>query len=45
MCFMESVLVPSNSTIRQVFPFQNKPKYLDPSYKMDLDFRIVLEGR
>ena len=24
------------------FPFQNKPKYLDPSYKMDLDFRDCL---
>ena len=24
--------------------FQNNPKNLDPSYKMDLDFGIVLEG-
>ena len=23
--------------IRQSFPFQNNPKDLDPSYKMDLD--------
>ena len=22
----------------EVFPFQNNPKDLDPSYKMDLDF-------
>ena len=22
----------------EAFPFQNKPKNLDPSYKMDLDF-------
>ena len=26
------------------FTFLNNPKDLDPSYKMDLDFRIVLEG-
>ena len=25
--------------------FQNNPKNLDPSYRMDLDFLIVLEGR
>ena len=25
------------SVIRQFFSFQNKPKVLDPSYKMDLD--------
>ena len=26
-----------SSVIRQFFSFQNKPKDLDPSYKMDLD--------
>ena len=26
------------SVIRQSFSFQNNPKDLDPSYKMDLDF-------
>ena len=34
-----------SSIIRQnFFSFQNNPKNLDPSYKMDLDFVIVLEG-
>ena len=27
-----------SSVTRQVFPFHNNPKYLDLSYKMDLDF-------
>ena len=27
------------------FTFPNNPKDLDPSYKMDLDFLIVLEGK
>ena len=27
------------------FTFLNNPKNLDPSYKMDLDFWIVLEGK
>ena len=27
------------------FPLQNSPKNLDPSYKMDLDFRDVLEEK
>ena len=26
-------------------PFLNNSKYLDPSYKMDLDIWIVLEGK
>ena len=26
-----------SSDIRQIFSFQNNPKDLDPSYKMDLD--------
>ena len=28
-----------------VLPFLNSSKYLDLSYKMDLDFWIVLEGK
>ena len=31
--------------LRQVFFLQNKHKNLDPSYKMGLDFGIVLEGK
>ena len=27
----------------EAFPFQNKPKNLDPSYEMDLDFWDCLE--
>ena len=33
-----------NFAIIRVLPFLNNPKDLDPSYKMDLDFWIVLEG-
>ena len=29
----------------QISPFLNNPKYLDLSYKMDLEFWIVLEGK
>ena len=29
----------------QILHFLNNPKDLDPSYKMDLDFWIVLEGK
>ena len=29
----------------QVLPFLNNSKNLEPSYKMDLDFWIVLEGK
>ena len=29
----------------KVFAFQNNPKYPDPSYKMDLDFGDILEGK
>ena len=29
----------SNSAMRWISPFKNNPKNLDPSYKMDLDFR------
>ena len=29
----------------RVLPFLNNPKDPDPSYKMDLDFKIVLEGK
>ena len=32
-----------NLAIRQAFLFQNNPKYLDPSNKLDPDFVIVLE--
>ena len=28
-----------------VFLFQNNSKYLDPFYKMDLDFKIVLDEK
>ena len=34
-----------NFAIIRVLPFQNNAKDLDPSYKMDLDFWIVLEGK
>ena len=29
----------------QLLPFPNNPKNLEPSYKMDLDFWLVLEGK
>ena len=35
--FAFSVMYHISSVIRQSFSFQNNPKDLDPSYKMDLD--------
>ena len=37
--------VMSNLAVRWPFLLQNNPKNLDPSYKMDLDFGIVLKTR
>ena len=34
-----------NLAVIQVLPFLNSPKDLDPSYKMDLDFGVVLERK
>ena len=34
-----------NFAIISVLPFLNNPKDLDPSYKTDPDFGIVLEGK
>ena len=34
---------PMNFAIIQALPFLNNPKYLDSSYKMGLDFWIVLD--
>ena len=33
------------SVIRLFFFFHNNPKHLDLSYKMELDFELVLEGK
>ena len=34
--------IPGNFTIIRALPFLNNPKNLDPSYKMDLDFKDCL---
>ena len=34
-----------SSVIRQFFFLHNNPKHLDLSYKMELDFELVSEGK
>ena len=41
--FLKSFVLCNSFTVCS-FPFQDKPKGLDPSCKTGLDYRIVLEG-